>query len=308
MERDLQLDMYRSLSMIYIVCVIHVLYWLDLGEKHISSILLFEMPIIFFISGAAVKVSKGGRKSFTQMFKNRFKRIVLPYYVYILYSIIFLVVLAILSYYTGRLLVDISKFKWQYLLDWLMMKEGHVIPYSSHLWFLIPYFLISISTPVQLKILSCVSKIPYLLINLILFVLLSNVFVIDRSYYSIGYYVTTFLGYNLFYLLGLFYYRNIRIKYVSLLFFCAVSIFCILTKCEFVVMQSHKFPPDMIFVSYNLIVLLLLCFIFSYVKIPSNKIFSFWNKNGYELFLYQNCIFRSKPVQYSGGVVNTEKG
>lgn len=30
---------------------------------------------------------------------------------------------------------------------------------------------------------------------------------------------------------------------------------------------------------------------FTYMKHPYNKVFSFWNKNGYELFLYQNYVY-----------------
>ena len=33
MERDKQLDFYRGLSMIYVVCFIHVVYWLKIGAK-----------------------------------------------------------------------------------------------------------------------------------------------------------------------------------------------------------------------------------------------------------------------------------
>lgn len=292
-NRDLQLDMYRSLVMIHIVCVVHVLYWLGLGREPLNSILLFEMPVIFFISGAAVKISGGQERSFVQMFKNRFKRIVLPYYIYLIYSFFFIIVLAAFSKLSGHLLMDISKFKWLDIWDWLIMKEGHLIPCSSHLWFLIPFFLISISTPIQLKVLKRIPKIPYLLINLVLFVLIAEpeIFVLDRSYYSAAYYAACFLGYNLFYLSGLFFYHSIKFKYIFLLFLFAVGIFYFWTKGETVIMQNHKFPPDMVFVSYSLIVLVVLSLVFTYVKIPCNKVLSFWNKNGYELFLYQNYVY-----------------
>lgn len=36
-ERDYQLDMYRGLAMIYVVCFIHVLYWLGLGGQPLSD-------------------------------------------------------------------------------------------------------------------------------------------------------------------------------------------------------------------------------------------------------------------------------
>lgn len=55
--RDLQLDGYRGIVMIYIVCVIHVVNWLDYNIEPYNSFMLFEMPIIFFISGASLTFS-----------------------------------------------------------------------------------------------------------------------------------------------------------------------------------------------------------------------------------------------------------
>lgn len=63
MERDKQLDLYRGLSMIYVVCFTHVIYWLKIGMEPLLSIMLFEMPIIFFISGASLSFNKKPRKN-----------------------------------------------------------------------------------------------------------------------------------------------------------------------------------------------------------------------------------------------------
>lgn len=49
--RDLQLDGYRGIVMIYIVCVIHVVNWLDYNIEPYNSFMLFEMPIIFLYLG-----------------------------------------------------------------------------------------------------------------------------------------------------------------------------------------------------------------------------------------------------------------
>lgn len=80
MERDKQLDLYRGLSMIYVVCFIHVIYWLKIGSEPILSLMLFEMPIIFFISGASLSFRKEPR-SFWNTLCSRFKRVVIPYYI-----------------------------------------------------------------------------------------------------------------------------------------------------------------------------------------------------------------------------------
>ena len=39
--------------MIHIVCVIHVIYWIKIFDEPWRSLLLLEMPAIFFIAGAS---------------------------------------------------------------------------------------------------------------------------------------------------------------------------------------------------------------------------------------------------------------
>ena len=80
-KRDVQLDMYRGLSILYVVCFIHVLYWLNIGKQPFMSMILFEMPVIFFISGASLSFSKNPRPV-KKTLKSRFYRLLLPYYIY----------------------------------------------------------------------------------------------------------------------------------------------------------------------------------------------------------------------------------
>lgn len=46
---------------------------------------------------------------------------------------------------------------------------------------------------------------------------------------------------------------------------------------------------------------------FTYMKHPYNKVFSFWNKNGYELFLYQNYVYWFFMLFTGGGYKNRER-
>ena len=57
MERDANLDKYRAIVMAYIVCIIHLIYWAGFCSEPDRSFLLFEMPVIFFISGASYRLS-----------------------------------------------------------------------------------------------------------------------------------------------------------------------------------------------------------------------------------------------------------
>ena len=63
-QRDTTLDACRGLAMMYIVCVIHVAYWLYPVAEPLKSVLLFEMPAMFFIAGAAQSLRGTNRCSY----------------------------------------------------------------------------------------------------------------------------------------------------------------------------------------------------------------------------------------------------
>lgn len=58
--RDTQLDIYRALLMMCMPCVFHIMYWLGNGSEPYQSVLLVEMSLVFFLSGAAFSVSRHG--------------------------------------------------------------------------------------------------------------------------------------------------------------------------------------------------------------------------------------------------------
>lgn len=109
--------------MIYVVCFIHVIYWLKIGSEPILSLMLFEMPIIFFISGASLSFRKEPR-SFWNTLCSRFKRVVIPYYIY---AVLMIALVAILT------------------LVW-------------HLWFILPYLILSCSFEIQKRILTKINR------------------------------------------------------------------------------------------------------------------------------------------------------
>ncbi len=100
-HRDTQLDLYRAGVMIYIVCVIHVLYWLQIGGEPLKSLALFEMPVIFFISGAALSLSKPKRSLWRTVW-NRLRRVLFPYYVYACMMVLPLVALTLCCWVCGE--------------------------------------------------------------------------------------------------------------------------------------------------------------------------------------------------------------
>ena len=84
--------------MLYVVCFIHVLYWLKIGDQPFMSLVFFEMPVIFFISGASLSFNKDPRPIMMTL-KCRFYRILLPYYKYAMVMVVIVAALSIIWYY-----------------------------------------------------------------------------------------------------------------------------------------------------------------------------------------------------------------
>ncbi len=144
MKRDIQLDAYRAMLMIYIVCYIH-LGWLGFGKEPISSLSLVEMPLIFFISGAALSYYREPRPFWTTVC-NRAKRVLIPFYIYAF------LMLCIVAYRYG-----VDDYTWKDWANVLMCHNIPHLPYDWHLWFIAPYMVLSCTFDVQKRILAKVS-------------------------------------------------------------------------------------------------------------------------------------------------------
>lgn len=134
-KRDNQLDAYRALIMMYILCVVHASFWLGLGSEPWLSIILIEMPVIFFISGAAMSLQTK-RKTFRQTLANRCRRLVVPYYVYLLFCI------PIATVYIFLYAKDPSLWQANRILQSFLFQESMPLPLFYHVWFILPYLII----------------------------------------------------------------------------------------------------------------------------------------------------------------------
>lgn len=94
--RDDRLDIYRGFFMIYILSVVHLIYWLRIEfiAPYIKGLFLIEMPIVFYVSGWAFSISS--KKIYLIYLRNRLKRILTPYYIFVLLISLLLIVLSFL--------------------------------------------------------------------------------------------------------------------------------------------------------------------------------------------------------------------
>ena len=78
-NRDVDLDIYRGCIMIYITCFIHNIYGVTNAYSVVSSYFLIEMPLIFYLAGAAHSLARP--RPYLPYLWGRVKRIVFPYYI-----------------------------------------------------------------------------------------------------------------------------------------------------------------------------------------------------------------------------------
>lgn len=265
--------------MIYILCVIHVSYWLGMGKQPLKSLILIEMPVIFFISGAAMTFAS--RKGLYETTINRAKRVLFPYYIYFAVSAIVCIVIAIVNPGT----ISIGWLKYGICTFFLPKDNALPLPYMSHLWFIVPYLLITCSFCFQQKIADRINRWLYMVI------LVMGCIIAQFAGIRL---LSEFMIYNVFFISGYFSVKKITTRYLVTIL-SATIIFLIVSTNAFSIsifpMQYHKFPPDLIFLTFGIIAISALGLIFDKIKIPNNRILRHWNKNGFTIYLYQNLVF-----------------
>lgn len=143
-NRDKQLDIYRGVTMIYIVCIVHVVHWLMYVYEPLSSLMLVEMPVIFFISGASLGMSNSKRKVVETVF-NRAKRVLVPYWIYAAVS---LIILAALTFSIPEQ-YDISQYSYKTFVRVALTLDIPQMPLMAHVWFILPYMILMSLFPLQ---------------------------------------------------------------------------------------------------------------------------------------------------------------
>jgi len=271
------------------------MYWINKAGEPFRSILLFEMPVIFYISGASVFIANR-HKSLWSTIKNRFKRILVPYYWYAAACLILAVILMI---YNQTL--DHINIKTVYRLI-TAQNSPLPIPFMFHLWFIIPYLIVACLFPINKKISDRFNRWTYLTIYFILLLLTQPLWEI-HSCRALSI-IRESVYYNFFFMAGYLTYKRTTRRQSFIIMLIAASVLTafmsqtLMPDAPFS-MQNHKFPPDCLFVSYGILMICLFSIILSNIVIPYNKMLDYWNKNGYTLYLWQNFSFCILALLYS---------
>lgn len=284
MMRDKQLDIYRALTILYIVCVIHTIYWNSLFNDILQSLILFEMPVIFFIAGASQYVANKNYSTIENI-KNRAKRILLPYYVFLLSVIILYYTVATFTDHVGKFQFSYNALSCKDIIKMIMTGGCEKIPYLGYTWFISTYFIISCVFPIQKKIINIVQPKTYLLIWAFICLILHFVHlpILENEIKSIPIY-------NFFFLTGYLLYKRYNHTIITSIILSIISVLLFITG-EAIPMQNHKFPADVIFLVYGCTIISVLSIILKHIRLKENTITRIWNERGYTIYLYQSIPF-----------------
>ena len=300
LHRDHALDFFRACLLVYVVCLIHPVYWLKTGGEPFKSLILFEMPLIFFVAGAAAGVAGYSGRPFLGVLKSRVWRIVMPFAVFVMLS---LMMAALVSPRYGLRFPAVSLRG--YVMALVLGNGIPGVPYSGHLWFVPVYLIVSLSTPLQMWVVGLFNskRVVYLLFC---FFMYGGAYIVQIGgilQYDLSQMISSVFLYNIFYVSGLLFYKKVKLRTLIALAVVALLLLAILYGGDLSGMQDHKFSQDPLFLSFGMAVLLLFSCLFSFVKIGGDpgRLFRLglgrWHKYGYTIYLWQNwCFFLLSPL------------
>lgn len=304
--RDGLLDNLRALAMMHIVCVVHVMCWLQCGSETAKSILLFEMPAIFFIAGAAQSLS-GKEKTLRHIVKSRAKRLLVPFYVFLAVLYVWMALMTLLCPHALGYSFDITSFTVGDVVRMLLTCGTVKVPLYGHTWFISTYLIVAVSLPFQLRVMRHTGRFPYLAAWTAL--------VVTVSYVTLPYGNMDFRNlviYNLFYVIGYACYRKTGDK----LLYAVTAVTAGLTAWGFasgqmVPMQQHKFPADWQFMVFGLAWICVFAVVLRRVGVVRRwlgrewRLLRVWNVDGYYIYLYQPlsfCLVQALAWRWTGPV------
>lgn len=283
-ERDTTLDALRGLVMMYMVCVIHVAYWLAPVAEPLKSALLFEMPAVFFIAGAAQSLGRGASQPLAAHVAGRARRVLLPFFLFLPVLFLWLAVVSFAEPEGSRFRIDLGSFTLADVVKILLTCGSGKIPFYQYTWFITCYFVLLCSFPLQARLQRRVGRGAYAAACLAL-VAVGEWLLPD---FHQKYWVMNLLVYNFFFFAGYLYYRRASLRLVVAVAAVAVPLAVAGFATGMAVpMQQHKFPPDLYFVAFGMAWLSVLCLLLWRVKLPCRGLLALWNTCGYTIYLYQ---------------------
>ncbi len=305
MQRIGFVDAARSLLILYVVIIIHGLFWLNLLPQVLSSWLLFAMPAIFVVSGyshALYDRSRANRgedrlnaRIYFSFLLARFTKVLVPYFVYAISCIVLMSILPLIGESPWYALADLAP-AW---LDPLRFGRNFTSAMLNwHLWFIPVFLLVTAILPIATKIKPF--KRPN--VWLLLIVVASAEFLLAQIHFPGEQLIKETVYYLLFALLG--YYLACSREYFDRIDFGAIAGLAavVLAAIAFLSsdprtmdMQVNKFPPNHLFFIFSCFWMALWLYITSktpgwtqsFDRLARSGWMKLFIRSGYSIYLWQ---------------------
>ena len=297
LKRDKTIDRLRAIAMFWVI-VVHVLYWGSFFRNSYINVLksfcLFEMPLFFFVMGASNSYSKIDK--YSSFVYKRFKRVLIPYWFYA-------VICAFLSvaYLGVRDKIDLFMIA-KILLSWIIPVDRQITTISyvtSALWFVPVCLCVNMIIPFLKRMEGSKNRITFLFVGIFLFVIV--------CLFKMGW-IQNIVFYSLWTYIGLFYneilerlnQNKFRKRIGILVVSGIVLMFLIYTAGGPIDMQHNKFPPNIVFGVFSVVMMSLILLIIPYInklfeRLENNnlikKIIDLYSLRSMTIFLYQSFAF-----------------
>ncbi|MEM7113362.1 MAG: acyltransferase family protein [Chloroflexota bacterium] len=287
--RNRTVDIARGALIFYIVTIIHGVFWLNLLSLPFNSLLLFEMPLIFMVSGYAYALFEQNKdfvltaKSYAFFVASRGTRILLPFFVYALISALWVI------QQTGSESAIATLMAW---LNPITYGRGHSLEMLNwHLWFIWPFLLVTLLFPLFIKLYP--PRIPLWVTTIGLGLLLIVLPLLQRPtrqwQTAVFYLFWFYVGYKLA--------NGLVLKRQTYLIL-AVGGTAVLLLAGFLLpvtldMQANKFPPNSLFLLFSVVWVALFFLFFTYINprkfdfLASSHWFKPFITSGYSIYLWQ---------------------
>jgi peptidoglycan/LPS O-acetylase OafA/YrhL len=295
--------------MLYIVLIIHGLFWLDLLPEWVSSWLLFEMPLMFIVSGYAYYLYENSRpdrsinirnsnlllvKDYFSFLTSRFIRILVPYAIYAATCVVSIYLLALFGQGNDYSLSDL-------ILAWINpVNYGRGYSFKMlnwHLWFIPVFLIVTAAMPIATKFRPI--KNPNLLSVFVGVVVIQVV--VSKADFPGENTIKQAAFYLVFSLLGYYmarsgeYFRGANFSRIAIVAVIALASIAMFGGGRPMNMQDNKFPPNYIFFLFSCLwvsLFLLILYKFPSVvakveKYADRRWLSPFITSGYSIYLWQ---------------------
>lgn len=236
--RDQTLDNLRGIAMLQVILV-HTVEWTGFASDDWKyTLLLFEMPIFFFVSGALNKING----TYGEYVKVKIVRILKPYYVYASVCLILTLLVDICLFHYNALVLFVTAISWLVPASYRVFPVCPITPIPFlrwALWFPLVYLGVILILPLLKK-----RKITVVWIAAAY--VLS--FLLDINYLK-------YLTFYLFWAFMGFYYKEFRSRPRVTAAISVISLMGVVVLWQLDLpmdMHDNKFPPNFIFGVYSM--------------------------------------------------------